>query len=277
MQGETLLARAGRERDIEVDVDEASVEVLDVETKREATPAVRDGERQRRERVIAERSDGGRREHGGRARDGGLRACAEEERSESQHPRRERRSPSRHRLGWAHAVDFAAKRGNWLRGPLRSGRVGHFCRFCGRSRPNERFSGGGHRDHVCRDCENTFPLEERQAMDALGEITGFLHDQSRISPKNVERLTELATWKDADVAEQAAVMLEVARFAPGKSRRLQRIRASRPELWQRLIEVGLLYPSNAREEVWAALGAGLSSEELDFEDDEPGDDEEPPF
>jgi hypothetical protein len=149
--------------------------------------------------------------------------------------------------------------------------MGHFCRFCGRSRPNERFSGGGHRDHVCRDCEKTFPLEERQAMDALGEISGFLHDQPRISPKNVDRLRELSRWKDEDVSDQAAVMLEVARIAPGERGRFQRLRASHPELWRRLIEVGLVYPSNAREEVWAALGAGLSSEELDFEDD----DEEP--
>jgi hypothetical protein len=156
--------------------------------------------------------------------------------------------------------------------------VGHFCRICGRSRPNERFSGGGHRTHVCRECRK-IPFEERQAMDALTEITGFLHDQSRISSRNVERLTELSTWKDKDVAEQAAVMLEVARFAPAARRRLQRVRASRPELWRRLIEVGLLYPSNAQEEVWSALGAGLSVEDLDFEDDdeEPWDDRKAPF
>lgn len=57
-------------------------------------------------------------------------------------------------------------------------------------------------------------------MDAVTEITGFLHDQSRISAKNVKRLAELSTWKDKDVAEQAVVMLEVARITPGKRRRL---------------------------------------------------------
>lgn len=146
--------------------------------------------------------------------------------------------------------------------------MGHYCRFCVRTRAKERFSGSGHGDHVCRDCERTFPLEDRQAMNALGEISDLLHEQVRISPKDVERLTELSTWKDEGVSEQAAVMLDVARIAPGERGRLQRIRASRPELWQRLIEVGLVYPSNAREEVWAALGAGLSSEELDLEDDD---------
>ena len=29
---------------------------------------------------------------------------------------------------------------------------GHYCWVCGRIRANERFSGRGHRDHVCKDC-----------------------------------------------------------------------------------------------------------------------------
>jgi hypothetical protein len=31
-------------------------------------------------------------------------------------------------------------------------RRGHFCWSCERSLPNERFSGGGHARHVCREC-----------------------------------------------------------------------------------------------------------------------------
>lgn len=122
-------------------------------------------------------------------------------------------------------------------------------------------------------------MEERQAMDALTEITGFLHDQSRISAKNVKRLAELSTWKGKDVAEQAAVMLEVARIAPGKRRRLERIRAFRPELWRHLIKMGLVYPPTEEEAVWGAVGAGLSIEELDWEgdDEEPWEDDKEPF
>ena len=33
-----------------------------------------------------------------------------------------------------------------------SKRRGHFCWCCGRMRPNERFSGGGHARHLCKDC-----------------------------------------------------------------------------------------------------------------------------
>ncbi|WP_262393179.1 hypothetical protein [Sporolactobacillus inulinus] len=30
--------------------------------------------------------------------------------------------------------------------------MGHYCRICGRTRPNEKFSGKGHRNHICKDC-----------------------------------------------------------------------------------------------------------------------------
>jgi hypothetical protein len=31
--------------------------------------------------------------------------------------------------------------------------MGHFCRICGRVRANERFTGHGHRGHICQDCQ----------------------------------------------------------------------------------------------------------------------------
>lgn len=32
-------------------------------------------------------------------------------------------------------------------------RRGHYCRVCERVRPNERFTGRGHRDHICNECK----------------------------------------------------------------------------------------------------------------------------
>lgn len=32
-------------------------------------------------------------------------------------------------------------------------RRGHYCCVCQRTLPNEGFTGSGHRDHVCRECE----------------------------------------------------------------------------------------------------------------------------
>ncbi len=30
--------------------------------------------------------------------------------------------------------------------------MGHYCRICGRTRANEKFSGKGRKKHVCKDC-----------------------------------------------------------------------------------------------------------------------------
>ncbi len=141
--------------------------------------------------------------------------------------------------------------------------MGHFCRICGETRPNERFSGGGHRTHVCRQCQK-LPIEKRRAIEALAEIDGFLNSQSHISKRNVARLRELALSTDLTVAAQAAILLDVALVAPFKRRRTGRIRASHPELWRRMLDAGLAWPEDLD----------------DWTDPLPGQDpwdEEPPF
>ncbi|NLI93455.1 MAG: hypothetical protein GX434_15110 [Peptococcaceae bacterium] len=30
--------------------------------------------------------------------------------------------------------------------------MGHYCKICGRTRANEKFSGKGYRKHICKDC-----------------------------------------------------------------------------------------------------------------------------
>ncbi len=45
---------------------------------------------------------------------------------------------------------------------------GHCCRICGSRKPNEAFSGKGHRDHICKACSR-MPKEEREAIEQLGE------------------------------------------------------------------------------------------------------------
>lgn len=32
---------------------------------------------------------------------------------------------------------------------------GHYCKACGRTVPNEKFSGKGHRQHICKDCKSS--------------------------------------------------------------------------------------------------------------------------
>ena len=47
--------------------------------------------------------------------------------------------------------------------------MGHYCRICGRERPNEQFSGKGHKIHVCTRCKAR-PTSERQAIEDKDDI-----------------------------------------------------------------------------------------------------------
>jgi len=39
---------------------------------------------------------------------------------------------------------------------------GHYCRVCGRHRANEKFSGKGHAQHICKDCAREQKATARQ-------------------------------------------------------------------------------------------------------------------
>lgn len=116
--------------------------------------------------------------------------------------------------------------------------MGHFCKICRRTKANERFSGGGHRIHVCKECQR-LPVAEREARRAPWEIGRFLR-QSRISEKNVKRLSTLSESPDPEVAEWARLALEVARAKPGRRKRLAFLNRHHPELVARLEATGLI-------------------------------------
>jgi len=115
--------------------------------------------------------------------------------------------------------------------------MGHYCRICGRERPNEQFSGKGHRIHVCKQCKAK-PKSERQAFEDRDDIYGFMR-QSHISEKNVARLVQMATSENPQVASLAATVLEVARVNPYKIGRLKFLARKHPELLHKLEETGL--------------------------------------
>ena len=116
--------------------------------------------------------------------------------------------------------------------------MGHYCRICGRERPNERFSGKGHKIHVCKRC-NAKPKSERQAIEDTDSIFGFMQ-QSHISQKNVARLERMAKSENLRVASLAAVVLKVARVKPYKTRRLKFLAKMHPEILRDLEENGLI-------------------------------------
>lgn len=116
--------------------------------------------------------------------------------------------------------------------------MGHYCRICDDVRPNEAFSGKGHRIHVCKKCMR-LPKEVRQAIEQKDEIFGYMN-QSHISEKNVARLETLAASKDPEIARLAAIVLEVAEITPYKRRRLKRLARERRSLLEKLEETGLI-------------------------------------
>src|SRR5437867_8523715 len=116
--------------------------------------------------------------------------------------------------------------------------MGHYCRICSRYRPNESFSGRGYKIHVCKKCSR-LPGEVRFRIEALDEICGFLN-QSIISDLNLRRLSLLAESPDSKVREMTSIVHAIGKAHPGRRRRYKKIRADHPELWQKILEKGLL-------------------------------------
>ena len=116
--------------------------------------------------------------------------------------------------------------------------MGHYCRICARERPNEQFSGKGHKVHVCKRC-NAKPKSERQAIQDTESIFAFMQ-QSHISEKNVAHLKTMTKSEDSRVASLAAVVLKVAEVKPYKTRRLKFLAKMHPGILRDLEETGLI-------------------------------------
>ncbi len=117
-------------------------------------------------------------------------------------------------------------------------KFGHYCRICGKRKPNEKFSGKGHKTHVCKKCAS-LPIEERNRREFLEEIYGYWQ-QSNISKKNIERLKILQESTIIDVAELSNAVLEVAKLYPFKKKRIRKIAKENKELIPKLEHVGLI-------------------------------------
>jgi len=92
--------------------------------------------------------------------------------------------------------------------------MGHHCRICARERPNEQFSGKGHRTHVCKQCAR-MSKEKRQKIEAEAEIFGFI-GQTHISARNLSRLQALAASPLPEISALARPVLEVVTAIPRK-------------------------------------------------------------
>ncbi|MCC5790156.1 MAG: hypothetical protein JJT75_11010 [Opitutales bacterium] len=116
--------------------------------------------------------------------------------------------------------------------------MGHFCRICGRERPNEKFSGKGQKNHICKDCAR-LPVAELECLEIGDELFGFV-SQSRISPKNKKRLNELLAHENSNIREIANLLIQVSRIAEGKKRRWKRIKETDYSLYIQCEKAGLV-------------------------------------
>ncbi|MCD4698920.1 MAG: hypothetical protein K8S16_22040 [Bacteroidales bacterium] len=116
--------------------------------------------------------------------------------------------------------------------------MGHYCRICGSTKPNEKFSGKGHRNHICKQCAKR-PKKEVEEIDQLEEIYSFLN-QSRISTKNIRRLQKLSVSENGEIVKLANIVREVALVAPYKKRRLKTLAREKRDLLEQLEETGLI-------------------------------------
>lgn len=117
--------------------------------------------------------------------------------------------------------------------------MAHWCRICEENKPNEKFSGKGHKNHICKQCAKK-PKTEIDAIDSKEEIYGFLK-QSHISSRNIKRLQTLTASADGEIEKLATIVLEVAKVKPYKKRRLKVLAKERRDLLEQLKETGLIY------------------------------------
>jgi len=97
---------------------------------------------------------------------------------------------------------------------------GHFCWACGRIRANERFGGGGHAHHVCRDCQKLGKeeLEYRQASRDLGRLVTW---DGMIPRKHKKSFDRFLNHSNPRIREQAQTMLREDKESREQMRRQQ--------------------------------------------------------
>ena len=79
---------------------------------------------------------------------------------------------------------------------------GRFCWCCGRTRPNERFSGRGHARHLCRDCAK-LGQEELAYRQAVRDIDRLLDQDGLVRRKHRKYFQRFLTHSDEKIRRYA--------------------------------------------------------------------------
>ena len=116
--------------------------------------------------------------------------------------------------------------------------MGYYCRYCGRTRRNEKFSGKGRKKGICKDC-TSIPRAERDKIDRMEALWGFV-DQSRISEKNLAYLRECRQHADSEVQHLALLLIKLREVSPHRKKRWRKVKHAAPSLFRACESLGLL-------------------------------------
>ena len=75
--------------------------------------------------------------------------------------------------------------------------MGHYCRICGRERANEKFSGKGHRVHVCKDCWKLPPAQREKIDPGIRHLAGLVRRVAKISEGKRKRWAKIQSLDPA--------------------------------------------------------------------------------
>ena len=111
--------------------------------------------------------------------------------------------------------------------------MGRYCRICDRVRSNESFSGGGHKNCICKKCQK-LPKEELKLIRVKDELLGYWN-QSNISKLNIKRLDQLKHFPSEEIQKLAHLTFEVPSVKPHKRRRMSWLRKNHRDLFNRVM------------------------------------------
>lgn len=79
---------------------------------------------------------------------------------------------------------------------------GNYCKICGRILPNEKFSGKGHADHICKECAK-LPVEKRNEMVTVNRIMGLPFQLKKEQKSWLEKMRKSENEEIRSAAEWA--------------------------------------------------------------------------
>ncbi len=125
--------------------------------------------------------------------------------------------------------------------------MGRLCYYCNRIRPNERFGGRGHKIGLCSDCAKLPKDTLRDIKDSIF-IESVLLNQSNISRGNIKTLDGIAE-RSTKISEKAKLISEIGRICPHKKKRIGELYKNRRDLFDKLVEFGLIEDYNRNSEI----------------------------